>query len=410
MPLIPVNDPLANPSVKAASQTEVDAARLLLRLGLIIGFIVTPSALLVSQRSIFVLSPIAGALTLATGLALAPRMRVKDVFALLASPIGLTSIFISLWAFASLIWTPFPAEAAPRLLKIVSTFLSVLPVAAALPARSRAANLYVLPIGVASAAFGAIFLSSGLFDDRGDSSESETLLRAGTVMLLLFWPAAAAAVLRNRATLAASLAIVVVTAAISAHASAALAATGMAALAFVAASADRRGAGRWIGRIGAVSFVLAPALPLLFGPLLGAETPAFLSWLKVWNGILAADGPRMLTGHGFNYVMSGYFHGYLGPETPRSSLFEIWTDLGALGAVGCAALLYWSYQFAAAQSVRVAPYWMGALTFVTAIGVFGGANLQLWWITALALASVALILASRGDFQTERPTAPRQTG
>jgi hypothetical protein len=159
-----------------------------------------------------------------------------------------------------------------------------------------------------------------------------------------------------------------------------------------------------------LSFIGAPALPLLFGPLTGDGAPAILASLKVWNGILAVDGPRMLTGHGFNYVMSGYFHGYLGAETPRSSLFEIWTDLGVLGALACAALIYWSYQFAAAQSARVAPYWIGVLTFVTAIGVFGGATLQLWWITALALALVALILASRGDFQTSRPTAPMQVG
>ncbi len=393
---------------RAADQTAVDAANLLLRLGLIVGFVVTPVALLVSQRSIFILGPIAGALTLSSGLALAPRMRIREIFAFLASPIGIAAIFVSLWASASLLWTPFPAEAAPRLLKIVSTFLCVLPIAAALPARSKAANLYVLPLGAAATAFGAIFLTSGLFGDHDEIAGDETLIRCVEAMLLLLWPAVAAATLRNRASLAASLAIVVVAAAISVRAPAALAATGVAALAYTAAATDRRLAGQWIGRIGAASFVLAPVLPLLFGPLLGSDPPGALVWLKAWNGTLVADGPRMLTGHGFNFVASGYFHGYLGSESPHSLLFEIWTDLGILGALASATLVYFSYQLAAAQSQKFAPYWFGALTYVTAIGVFGGATLQLWWITALALALVGMALAARGEFQTARPTAPKR--
>jgi hypothetical protein len=40
------------------------------------------------------------------------------------------------------------------------------------------------------------------------------------------------------------------------------------------------------------------------------------------------------------------------------------------------------------------------------MGVFGGATVQLWWITALALALAAFALAARGDFKTARPTAP----
>jgi hypothetical protein len=94
----------------------VDVAHLLVRLGLILGFVVTPVVLLISQRAIFVLSPIAAVLIFAAGLVVAQRMRVKEVFAFLISPIGLGCGFVSLWAFASLLWTPFPAEAAPRLL------------------------------------------------------------------------------------------------------------------------------------------------------------------------------------------------------------------------------------------------------------------------------------------------------
>jgi len=398
---------VAKPFINAADQTSADAAHLLVRIGLIVGFVVTPVVLLISQRAIFVLSPIAVALILAAGLVLAPRWRVQVVFAFLASRVGLGCAFVSLWALASLIWTPFSAEAAPRLFKIVSTFLIVLPVAAVLPARSRAANLYVLPIGVAASAFGAIVLNTGLPAPRHEVFATETLSHAVSVLLLLLWPALLAMALRGRAVMAASVATVAIAAAVSVHATAALAATALAAAAFMAAKGDKERSGFWIGRIGLVSFVVAPALPLLLGPLLG-DALASLSWLKVWNGVIAVDGVRLLTGHGFNYVASGYAHGYLGAEAPKTLLFEIWTDLGALGALASGVLVYWSYRLAATQTAKTAPYWIGALTFVTAFGVFGGATLQLWWITALAVALVALILATRGDFQTERPTAPRQ--
>ncbi len=159
-------------------QAAADAANLLLRLGLVVAFVVAPLALLLSQRSIFILTPIAGALILAGGMVLAPRMRMHEVFAFLVSPIGLAAMFLAIWALASLLWTPFPAEAAPRLLKIFSTFLCVLPVAASLPARSKAANLYLLPLGVALTAFGAIFLNMTFSSDGGEGEDNETMIRA----------------------------------------------------------------------------------------------------------------------------------------------------------------------------------------------------------------------------------------
>lgn len=392
-------------SIGTADQTSADVAHLLVRLSLILAFIITPVVLLVSQRAIFVLSSIALALVLAAGPLLAERIRIKDAFAFLLSPVGVACLFLALWASASLLWTPFPGEAAPRLLKIVSTFLSVLPVAHVLPARSRAANLYVLPIGVAAACFGAIILSASLSTKTPDPV-TRTLLDAMTFVLLLVWPAMMALFLRDRMKLAASLASVTVIAALFVHANSALVAAIAATLAYLLSRRHSLRTGLWIGRVGAAGFVLAPLVPLALAPLVG--TFAGLSWLKVWDGVIFADGVRLLTGHGFNYVASGYVHGYLGAETPKSLLFEIWTDLGALGALASAALLISAYRLAAAQTANTAPYWIGALTFVATLGVLGGATLQLWWITALALGLVALILATRGDFQTERPTAPRQ--
>ena len=389
-----------------ADKAAAEAANLLLRLGLAVAFVLTPLALLVSQRSIFILTPIAGALTFAAGLVLAPRMRMRDVFAFVATPVGLSALFLAFWALSSLLWTPFPAEAAPRLFKTLSTFLCVLPIAAALPARSKAANLYLLPLGVAMAAFGAIFLSARLSSDPEDSENYDSMIRAAEFMLLLLWPAVAATALRNRLTLSTGLAIVVLASAIAIRVPAALAASATEALAFTAASANPRKAGRWIGAAGAVSFIFAPAAPLLLGPLVGENAFAPLLSLKIWNGMIVNDGLRMITGHGFNFVGSGFWRGYLPSQAPHSILFETWTDLGLIGALAGAALTYLAYDLAANQSARLAPFCLGGLTYVTAMGVFGGATVQLWWITALALALAAFALAARGDFKTARPTAP----
>jgi hypothetical protein len=389
-----------------ADKAAAEAANLLLRLGLAVAFVLTPLALLVSQRSIFILTPIAGALTFAGGLVLAPRMRMRDVFAFVATPVGLSALFLAFWALASLLWTPFPAEAAPRLFKTLSTFLCVLPIAAALPARSKAANLYLLPLGVAMAAFGAIFLSARLSSDPEEDYDS--MIRAAEFMLLLLWPAVAATALRNRLTLSTGLAIVVLASAIAIRVPTALAASATAALAFTAASANPRKAGRWIGAAGAVSFIFAPAAPLLLGPLVGENASAPLLSLKIWNGMIVNDGLRMLTGHGFNFVGSGFWRGYLPSQAPHSILFETWTDLGLIGALAGAALTYLTYELASNQSARLAPFCLGGLTYVTAMGMFGGATVQLWWITALALALAAFALAARGDFKTARPTAPTQ--
>lgn len=391
-----------------ADQAAADAANLLLRLGLVVAFVAAPLALLVSQRSIFILAPIAGALILAGGLLLAPRLRMREIFAFLASRVGLASLFLGSWALASLLWTPFPAEAAPRLFKIFATFLCVLPAAAALPPRSKAANLYLLPLGVALAAFGAILLTTRFSPESDDATDDETLARAVEAILLLLWPALAATALRNRLTLSASLAIVVLAAAVAAHVPAALAATAMAALVFTAGGANPRATGRWIGAFGAASFIFAPVLPLLLGPFIHAEAPTPLVGLKIWNGMIGQDGLRILTGHGFNFVGSGFWHGYLQAQAPHSILFEAWTDLGLVGALGGAALVYLCYEEAAAQSPRLAPFWLGGLTFVTSMGVFGGATLQMWWITALALALAGFALATRGDYKTARPTAPKR--
>ncbi len=397
------------PSNNPADQTAADAAGLLLRLGLAVAFVLTPLAFLFSTRAIFVLTPIGAALTFIAGAMLAPRLRLREVFDFAFSSVALAAMFLAFWAAVSLLWTPFPADSGTRLFKIVFTFLCVPAVAAALPARSKASNLYLLPLGLVLTAFAAIAFETHIIPSNDASPDRVVIARAVEAMLLLLWPAAAALGLRNRVTVAASLAAVVLAAAVAIHAPAALEATAAAALAFsLALGLGPVSVGRWFGAAGAAGFIFAPIVPLLFGTFVEAGAPLPLLGLKIWNGMLVADGLRVITGHGFNFVGAGLWRQYLPPQTPHSILFEIWTDLGLVGALGGAALIYACYQTAAIQSPRLAPYWLGGLTYIAAMGFFGGATLDLWWITAVALVLAAVILVTRGNYKTVRPTAPRK--
>ncbi|HUO53927.1 MAG TPA: hypothetical protein VMU18_04245, partial [Rhodoblastus sp.] len=323
------------------------AANLLLRIGVATAFIATPVFQLVSQRAIFILPPIAAALILAAGMALAPRLNLREILALLPTRVGLAASFLAFWMLLSLLWTPFPAEAAPRLVKALLTLLAVLPVAASLPARTRAANLYFLPLGVAATAVATLILTAFPPPDDVEIGAPDNLAIGMEAALLLLWPALAATHLRKRASLSASLVIVVIAAAVSVPVPGALFAAALAALVVALAFRDARRVGRWAGRNGAVCFLLAPLIPLLLNLKAGPDAAPWLQSLKIWRWLVVNDGLRIFTGHGFNFVSSGFWRGYLPVLAPRNMLFEIWTDLGLIGAVAAAVLTRVAFKAAA---------------------------------------------------------------
>ncbi len=390
-----------------ADKASEDAANLLLRIAVAAAFVATPFLQLFSQRAIFILPPIAGALILAAGVTLAPRLNMRDIFAFLLSPLGLAASFLVFWMLLSLLWTPFPAEAAARLIKSALTLACVLPAIASLPARTRAANLYFLPLGVALTAVAALIFSAPGLPGRGETEVGENLSIGMEAAFLLLWPALAATHLRGRATLSAALVIIAVAAAVSAPTPGALGAAALAAAALAFAWRDPQFAGLWLGRLGAASFLLAPLAPMLLNLRTGPDAPAWLVSLKFWRWLIAGDGARVITGHGYNFVNSGLWRGYIPRQAPHSMLFEAWTDLGLVGAAAAAVLIRLAYKAAADQSRRLAPFWIAALTYVSAMGLFGLATTQAWWITMLAIGLTAFAFVTRADYKTARPSAPR---
>ncbi len=137
------------------------AALLLIRCGLIVlGFLVPLSAV-VSRRAVYTLLPIgAGLLVLAA--TLLPRVAVgRRLGSGLSTFAGVGGLVLLIWSAASILWTPFPADAGLRWLKEGGTIIGVALVLASLPERTRTSNLYLFPLGlipagVATTVFGLV--------------------------------------------------------------------------------------------------------------------------------------------------------------------------------------------------------------------------------------------------------------
>ena len=113
----------------------------------------------------------------------------------------------------------------------------------------------------------------------------------------------------------------------------------------------------------------------------------------------------MLTGHGLDASFRAVQAGFLPAATPRSILFEIWYELGIIGALGLAAMLYLAFGAAGRAGAAAGPALAGGLTACLVMMLSGQQTTQIWWITLLAAALVATSLVVRGQYHTTRPLA-----
>ena len=185
-------------------------------------------------------------------------------------------------------------------------------------------------------------------------------------------------------------------------------ALGCGCVAFAAARSDLKPVSRGLGMLAAALFICAPALPLLADALFearGADTAEIARSASVWASLIKADPARLLTGHGFDAAVRSMQSGFLPAAAPRSILFEVWYDLGALGALSLAALLYLSFRGAGRAGVAAGPALTGGLTACLVFALSGLHTTQIWWITLLAAGIVATNLVVRGQYRTSRPLA-----
>ena len=396
-------------SMRSFDDPAAEAASLILRLGIAILAIAVPCAAVLSRRLLFVLMPVGAALMVIGGV-LSPegRGRLGQLRRVSRSPIILATLFLVFWAGLSLLWTPWPAPAVERFAKSAGTVLVAAVAILALPGHVRAANSNLLPVGVAAAALAIACV--GLVSPatlRGLDDEGANLQRAMIGVVVLAWPALGALVLRHRIAAAGGIAVAVALAAVIVWMPNAIAALIVAMLTFSMAYSNPRLAGKILGIIVALVVMSAPAAPLLLAPLLPARLDpqgAFASF-PIWAQIVKADGLRLITGHGFDTAARALAFGYLPQGTPRGILFEIWYELGVLGAAGLSVLSWHAFRAAGRASGPIAPFLLAALACVLTIAIAGVSVSQLWWVTLLAIVAICFAIILRGHHRDERVQA-----
>jgi hypothetical protein len=98
--------------------------------------------------------------------------------------------------------------------------------------------------------------------------------------------------------------------------------------------------------------------------------------------------------------------GYLPAATPRSLVFQIWFDLGVVGAAALALVLARASLEVGAARPALAPFLLGGLGAAFVICLLGPAAEQLWWLTLAGLDAIAFALVMRGQFRKRRPVLP----
>lgn len=392
------------------------AGHVLLRLGIALFTIAVPIGTVFSRRLLFVLVPVSAALMIMGGILLpnCGHMVLRHLRRAVTRPIILVGTLLMVWAALSFIWTPFPELASERFLKSVGTILAATMAIACMPERFKTANANLLPIGIALAGIAAI--GAGLINPvafRSVEGDSSLFQRAISGLLIMGWPALAVLVTRQRANYGIALAAVLVFATVLAAIPVTLLALVISIGVFLAARAAPAVAGKVVGLVAATLLIIAPGLALALQPLVsGIELFGIGTSFNHWAEIVRLEGAKLITGHGFDTSIRAMAAGILPVQTPRGILFEIWYELGAVGAIGSAVLI-WFVSLAASRTGLIAPYLLASLSAVLVLSIAGTSIAQLWWTTqlasgALAVALVMRVQAARGRVQVaalrRRPT------
>jgi hypothetical protein len=401
---------MASFSISASSDAAEDAARLLQRLGYVVLALGAPCAEALSSRAIFLFFPIGMALLLVAAL-LNPVKGVGDRLSrAFWSPVALVSLALLAWAVLSLIWTPYPIEAIEHLFKLTGTAVVVVVALACLRDHMRAADLYLFPIGVLLAMLAILALAFA--NHAGMGVYGEKIDRSGSALVIMLWPAMAGLAARGRNGLARLLMILSVAFvfAIGAPATATALLVGMLALSFAISDVKRT-----VFDLGIVAAAIVILSPL--GP---AISPALSRWffhakLASLSGsfaplagaaeILLHEPLRLFTGHGVDTSIRA-IEAAAGP-VPRVVLFEIWYELGIIGAVLGAALAWLGFRAVGGTGVKIASYLVAALACDLTLGFLSQDFSQMSWVTLLAVSAVSAGAAARSQYRTQRPSATR---
>lgn len=389
----------------------VDTAQLLRRVGFFALVFLLPIGAVVSRRAAVILTPIAVALlVLASLIDRAPKDPLGGLRRAFLTPGGIAALVLLGWAIVSISWTPFPVTATDKVIQIGWMTLIGVAGIASLPERVRTANLHLIPVGVAIGALGALALGAFRAQDvNAELMDADPLERGLVVLAVMVWPAVAWMVSRRRILGAAVLLAVVAIATCVMPENAALLAVAVGAVLYaVTRLAGDRGV-RVIGIAMPALLVIAPLFPLILRPFLkffhGPMYPGAVA-LRTWAEETGREPLRMLTGHGLDTSMRARMAGFLSPDAPRTLPFEIWYELGVVGALAAAVAL--GYAIFASRRHDNPALTSGIVACFGAaftIASFGDANAQSWWLATLVATIITFVAIQRGEFRNIRPAA-----
>ncbi|MFC0217960.1 hypothetical protein FHS82_000367 [Pseudochelatococcus lubricantis] len=391
-----------------------DAAALLRRLGFALLVVVLPVATFLSRRATIVLAPIGVALLILSSVIEAPPRGLARVFAALArSPAGIAGILLLVWSALSVFWSPDRGEAGDKLFNIVQAVLLALLGVTTLPERVRASNLYLTGIGAALAALLALAL---LATRSRDALLNDTAIfeRGLTALALVVWPAIAWLESRSRRGLAAALGAATAAALVAARVWTPLIGFAVAA-AIYGLTAWRPVAGNRVTAWGTAGILLgAPLFAVLLSPavaLLFVEGSVVREAIAAWHALVLAAPGSFLIGHGLDTALAARVAGTIPAATPYGFPFEIWYELGAVGAALAALVLYFVVRrldetsAGPAGSGQLVPGLTAAVASAFTLSVLGVGMAFPWWMTTLAVVVISFAAITRGQFRTRRPKA-----
>jgi hypothetical protein len=386
-----------------------DAAALLRRLGFGTLLLLVPLAALLTRRGVVVLVPIGiFLLVIAAALDGAHRAIGPTLARLIRSRAGLGAAVVLVWCALSLIWTPFPAAASERLANIATTAVFAAAGYLALPDRMRSANLYLVPLGIVGAAILAILLALfGWPGGRASAEAGQNLDRGLTVLAVMAWPAVSWLRSRGRHFEALGVAVLAAIAAVLGPQPIPALALAAGGIVFGLTVARRRFGLMVAASLMAGLLALAPLIPFLLRPVASAFMPGSATGrsLAVWRNAVTSEPVRLITGHGFETALRGRFGGLLPVNAPNTLLFEVWYELGIVGALAFAFALYAGTLASGRSNPALVPGIAAAIVTAFAVACLGVGAAQMWWQTALAVVALAFVAIERGQFRTTRPKA-----
>ncbi len=382
-----------------------EAAALLRRIGFATLALLVPAAATVSRRGIVVLVPIGIVLLLlASALDGAQRPVGERVRRFAGSAGGIGALVVLGWCALSLLWTPFPPSAGERFLNVFATLAVATVGYLLLPDRMRAANLYLIPIGALFA--GGLALALALFGHAGQERDEEmqNLERGIVVLAMVAWPALAWLRSRGRDLEALGLVLVVGLVVAVGPSATALAAFGIGAFVYAASELDPRRTMLAVGAVAAGFLALGPLVPFLLAPASSLLPGSGAAAVEAWQGIVLKDPLRLVTGHGFD-SLRGRLFGLVPPAAPNSVLFEVWYELGIVGALAGAVALFDGARAAAREHPPLVPGAAATLATAFALAAMEIGIRQMWWFTAVTVVVLLFAATGRGQFRTTRPKA-----